>query len=50
MHPAQILEVKQRIKQANISELAPIVRRMLRLEEPAKIREQLERLNGVAIR
>jgi phosphotransferase system enzyme I (PtsI) len=46
MHPAQILSVKQKIMQSNCSELAPIVRRMLRLEEPAKIREQLEKLNG----
>ncbi|WP_300318199.1 phosphoenolpyruvate--protein phosphotransferase [Accumulibacter sp.] len=46
MHPAQILAVKQRIMQANCSELAPIVRRLLRHEEPAKIREQLEKLNA----
>jgi phosphotransferase system enzyme I (PtsI) len=46
MHPAQILSVKQKIMQSNCSELAPIVRRMLRHEEPAKIREQLEKLNS----
>jgi phosphotransferase system enzyme I (PtsI) len=46
MHPAQILSVKQKIMQSNCSELAPIVRRMLRYEEPAKIREQLEKLNA----
>jgi phosphotransferase system enzyme I (PtsI) len=46
MHPAQILLVKQKIMQSNCSELAPIVRRMLRHEEPAKIREQLEKLNA----
>ena len=45
MNPAQILSVKQKIMQSNCSELAPIVRRMLRYEEPAKIREQLEKLN-----
>jgi phosphotransferase system enzyme I (PtsI) len=45
MHPAQIPEVKQKIKQSDISELIPIVRRMLRLEESAKIQEQLEHLN-----
>jgi phosphotransferase system enzyme I (PtsI) len=32
--------------QSDFSELAPIVRRMLRLEEPARIREQLEKLNA----
>jgi phosphoenolpyruvate-protein phosphotransferase (PTS system enzyme I) len=46
MHPAQILEVKSRILKSDISEIAPQVRKMLRLEEPGKIREQLERLNG----
>ncbi len=45
MHPAQIPEVKQKIKQSDISELTPIVRRILRLEESVKIREQIERLN-----
>ena len=45
MYPAQIPAVKQRIKQTDISEITPIVRRILRLEEPGKIQEQLERLN-----
>ncbi len=45
MHPAQIPEVKQKIKQSDISELAPIVRRIMRIEESAKIQEQIERLN-----
>ncbi|MDQ5918515.1 MAG: phosphoenolpyruvate-protein phosphotransferase system enzyme [Pseudomonadota bacterium] len=48
MHPAQILEVKSRVLKSNIADLAPQVRKMLRLEEPGKIREQLDRLNGVA--
>jgi phosphotransferase system enzyme I (PtsI) len=48
MHPAQILEVKSRVLKSNIADLAPQVRKMLRLEEPAKIREQLERLNQVS--
>jgi phosphotransferase system enzyme I (PtsI) len=48
MHPAQILEVKSRVLKSNIADLAPQVRKMLRLEEPAKIREQLDRLNGVS--
>ena len=45
MYPAQIPAVKQKIKQTDISEIAPIVRRILRLEEPGKIQEQLDRLN-----
>ena len=46
MHPAQILEVKQGVLMSDISELAPQVRRMLRLEEPGKLREQLAKLNA----
>jgi phosphotransferase system enzyme I (PtsI) len=46
MHPAHILQVKQKVMQSDVSELAPIVRRMLRLEEPGKIREQLDKLNA----
>ena len=45
MFPAQIPAVKQRIKQSDISELTPIVRRILRLEECGKIQEQIDRLN-----
>jgi phosphoenolpyruvate-protein phosphotransferase (PTS system enzyme I) len=45
MFPAQIPEVKQKIKQSDISEIEPAVRRLLRLEEPAKIHEQIDRLN-----
>lgn len=46
MFPAQIPAVKQRVKQSDISELSPIVRRILRLEESSKIQEQIERLNA----
>jgi phosphotransferase system enzyme I (PtsI) len=46
MYPSQIPEVKQRIKQSDISELEPIVKRIVRFEESAKIREQIERLNA----
>jgi phosphotransferase system enzyme I (PtsI) len=45
MFPAQIPAVKQKIKQTDIGEITPIVRRILRLEEPSKIHEQIERLN-----
>lgn len=45
MFPAQIPAVKKKVKQSDISELAPIVRRILRLEESAKIQDQIERLN-----
>jgi phosphotransferase system enzyme I (PtsI) len=47
MFPAQIPVVKQRIKQSDISEIEPIVRRIARLDEPAKIEEQVRRLNAL---
>jgi len=46
MHPSQILKVKNRVLKADAGELAPIVRRMLRQEEPGKLREALEKLNA----
>ena len=46
MHPSQILKVKNRVLKADVNELAPNVRRMLRLEEPGKLREALEKLNA----
>jgi len=45
MHPAQIPAVKQRVKQSDTSELEPVVRRLLRVEESAKIKEHIDRLN-----
>jgi phosphotransferase system enzyme I (PtsI) len=45
MFPTQIPAFKQRVKQSDISEITPIVRRILRLEESAKIQEQIDRLN-----
>ncbi|MEO8409723.1 MAG: phosphoenolpyruvate--protein phosphotransferase [Propionivibrio sp.] len=47
MYPAQIPEVKQRIKQTDIAEITPVVRRILRLDESARIQEQIERLNAM---
>jgi phosphoenolpyruvate-protein phosphotransferase (PTS system enzyme I) len=46
MHSSQILKVKNRVLKANADELAPNVRRMLRLEEPGKLREALDKLNA----
>ena len=46
MHPSQILKVKNRILKANVGELAPNVRKILRLDEPAKLLEALEKLNA----
>jgi phosphotransferase system enzyme I (PtsI) len=48
MHPSQILKVKSRVLKAEVNELTANVRRMLRLDEPTKLAEALEKLNGVA--
>lgn len=45
MHPAQILEVKQRVLKSDLNEVVPQVRKMLRLDEPEKLREALAKLN-----
>jgi len=44
MHPSQILEVKQQVVMADAEQLGLKVARLLRLDEPDKIREQMERL------
>ena len=46
MHPSQILEVKQHVLKSDVSEIAPLVRKILRYSEPEKIREQIEKLNS----
>jgi phosphotransferase system enzyme I (PtsI) len=47
MHPAQILGVKSRILQADTSELAPLVRRILRLDETPKVGDAVDKLNAM---
>jgi phosphotransferase system enzyme I (PtsI) len=44
MHPTQLLEVKQQVVMADTEQLASKVSRILRLDEPERIREQVERL------
>ncbi|MCX7166026.1 MAG: phosphoenolpyruvate--protein phosphotransferase [Rhodocyclales bacterium] len=44
MHPAQLLEVKQQVMMADAAQLAVRVARILKLDEPDKISEQLDRL------
>ncbi|MDP2809126.1 MAG: phosphoenolpyruvate--protein phosphotransferase, partial [Rhodocyclaceae bacterium] len=46
MHPSQLLEVKQRVVMADTDQLGLKVARILRLDEPERIREQVERLNA----
>ncbi|MEZ7912683.1 MAG: phosphoenolpyruvate--protein phosphotransferase [Propionivibrio sp.] len=45
MHPAQIPAVKQKVKQSDASELTPLVKRLVRLDDSVRIQEQLEKLN-----
>ena len=44
MHPSQLLEVKQQVMMADAAQLAVRVARILKLDEPDKISEQLDRL------
>jgi len=44
MHPSQLLEVKQQVMMADAAQLAIRVARILKLDEPDKISEQVERL------
>ncbi len=46
MHPAQLLSVKQKILQSSLADCEDAVKRMLRTEEPEKLREQLAALNA----
>lgn len=46
MHPSQILEVKQQVLTSDVGQLAPMVRKLLRLDDSAQIREQIRRLNS----
>ncbi|MDP1526873.1 MAG: phosphoenolpyruvate--protein phosphotransferase [Rhodocyclaceae bacterium] len=44
MHPSQLLEVKQQIVMADTEQLEAKVARILRCDDPERIREQVERL------
>jgi phosphotransferase system enzyme I (PtsI) len=46
MHPAQIPEVKQEVMRSNLAELRRKATRLLATDDPAKLRQQLERLNA----
>ncbi|MDD3673961.1 phosphoenolpyruvate--protein phosphotransferase [Thauera propionica] len=45
MHPGNILEIKQQVLRADLSDLAPKVQRILKMDEPARLREAVERLS-----
>jgi phosphotransferase system enzyme I (PtsI) len=44
MHPAQLLSVKQEILNADLAQIAPRMRRIMRSMEPAEILEAVEQL------
>jgi phosphotransferase system enzyme I (PtsI) len=46
MHPAHILTIKQRVLTSDVGEIRPIVDRMRRTDDPARLAHMLERLNG----
>jgi phosphotransferase system enzyme I (PtsI) len=47
MHPAHLLGVKQRVLTTSIPDIAPVVARLLRTDEPEKMRLLVEKLNAV---
>ncbi len=46
MHPARLLEVKQQVLQSSLREAAPLASKMLRVDDPDKLRAILDRLNA----
>ncbi|BCK86329.1 phosphoenolpyruvate-protein phosphotransferase [Sideroxyarcus emersonii] len=45
MHPAQLLGTKQRVLTTSLPEMTPLVQKILRADDPMKIRDLLDRLN-----
>jgi phosphotransferase system enzyme I (PtsI) len=46
MHPGHLLTVKQRVLTTSLPEIAPLVARVMRAEEPEKLASLLEKLNA----
>jgi len=46
MHPAHLLTVKQRVLKSDLAEVTQLAARMLRTEDPEKVRALLERMNA----
>jgi phosphoenolpyruvate-protein phosphotransferase (PTS system enzyme I) len=46
MHPAHLLAVKQRVLTTSLPEIAPVVARILRADDPEKMQTLIERLNA----
>lgn len=47
MHPAQLLGTKQRVLTTSLPEIAPIVQKIMRADDPMKIRDLLDKLNAI---
>ncbi len=45
MHPAQLLGTKQRVLTTSLPVIAPLVQKIMRADDPMKIRDLLDRLN-----
>ena len=45
MHPANLLPVKQRVLMSSLSEIDPAVAKILRTDDPEKLRSMVEKLN-----
>jgi phosphotransferase system enzyme I (PtsI) len=46
MHPAHLLTVKQRVLMTSLPDIAPLVARILKTDEPEKMQQLIEKLNG----
>jgi phosphotransferase system enzyme I (PtsI) len=46
MHPAHLLTVKQRVLMTSLPDIAPLVARILRTDEPDKMQQLIEKLNA----
>ena len=46
MHPAHLLQVKQAVLKSSVRDIAPQVARMLKIDEPERMRALLARLNA----
>jgi phosphotransferase system enzyme I (PtsI) len=46
MHPAHLLAVKQRVLTTSVPEIAPVVSRILKADEPEKLQALIEKLNA----
>jgi phosphotransferase system enzyme I (PtsI) len=46
MHPAQLLNIKQRVLTTDVSALTPLIARMRRSDDPARLVAQLDKLNA----